>query len=125
MEHYDRYHRNFLNLVIHVATVPLFVLAVACMAFAPFAAHWELWWGAGVAVAVYCVLLQRFGHRFELYRLPPAGGPLAAMRRVLAEHFVEFPRFVLSGAYLRCWRIGAREFEAQRKRRPGRGEGRS
>jgi hypothetical protein len=34
----------------------------------------------------------------------PFRGPLDAVRRMLSEQYYKFPRFVLTGAWLRAWR---------------------
>jgi len=47
------------------------------------------------------LLLQGIGHKREA--MPPQAfdGPLDFAKRILAEQFITFPRFVLSGGWMR------------------------
>lgn len=97
--YYAAWHQDRLNLLLHMATVPLFaagVLAAARQAF------FGEWFGASIAAALALVALgiQWLGHLREPARAPDAGNPIDWLRRVLAEQFITFPRFVLSGGWL-------------------------
>jgi len=119
MEDYATLHRHPVNLLIHLATVPLFLLAVIGVVVGSFTSSWAGWWGASVAVGVYSLALQRFGHSLEARR--PGGRPgfARAAGRLLLEQFVTFPAFVLSGGWQSSWR------QAQQRGAwpPGRGLG--
>ena len=74
MNEYREFHRNPLNLLIHIATVPLFLLSVLGAMVAPFTSYWVGLWSASVALGVYSLLLQRFGHSLEGAKPGSAGG---------------------------------------------------
>jgi len=90
-------HKNATNLVIHLFAVPLFVMGhawlVAGIVFDP--------WLALVALAciVVSLLLQRFGHSLEQTAVPPFTGPRDFLRRLYAEQFCNYWRFLFSGRW--------------------------
>jgi hypothetical protein len=93
-------HRDRRNLVIHAATVPLF-LAGTCALVASLLA------GVGVAVAGAAAMLltvaaQGRGHAGEAARPVRFRGPVDFVARFFIEQWVTFPRFVLSGGWLRA-----------------------
>ena len=100
--HYPEAHRNRRNLAIHAATVPLFLLGgvavVLAIAFA--------WWlaPAGIATMIAAIAMQGRGHARERARPAPFRGALDAVARIVAEQWVTFPRFVLSGEFAAAWR---------------------
>jgi uncharacterized membrane protein YGL010W len=97
---YSAGHRDRFDLLLHMVTVPAFVAGV--LAAANLAWH-RLWLGAGFAVviAVVAFALQGIGHRRERQPPVPFDGPGDLLARVFAEQFITFPRFVLSGGWLR------------------------
>lgn len=50
------------------------------------------------------VVAPNIGHRLERNQPEPFRGPLDVVRRILLEQYYRFPRFVLTGAWLRAWR---------------------
>jgi hypothetical protein len=66
----------------------------------------------GVAFAAACLLvslaLQGRGHKVEENPPEPFAGPANAVARIVLEQWVTFPRFVLSGGWLRALRAGGR-----------------
>jgi len=90
-------HRNAANLLIHLFAVPLFVvgniLLVAGVVF-------DLWL---LIAAVLCIVvslaLQKFGHSLEGNPVHPFAGPRDFVRRIYAEQFCNFWRFLLSGQW--------------------------
>jgi hypothetical protein len=97
---YSAKHRARANLLLHIVAVPLFeagtivllagiftlsivsaVLGVACM---------------GVSLAV-----QGRGHKLEPEAPTPFAGPADFFQRLFAEQWITFPRFVLTGGWLR------------------------
>ncbi len=121
MDDYARLHKNPMNLLIHVVTVPLFLLAAGVALLCPWLPRWEMWWGGSVALAFYAVFLQRFGHRLEGERGPRRGFG-AGIAGFLVEQFATFPRFVISGGWLRNWqgaRRGPRELPRSAPKSPG------
>lgn len=90
-------HRNATNLVIHLFAVPLFVignlLVVTGIAFKP----WLLL--AGLLCIVVSLAMQKFGHSMERMPVPPFTGPRDFLRRLYAEQFCNYWRFLLSGQW--------------------------
>ena len=99
---YARLHRHRVNLLIHLATVPMVHAAVGITIALPFVPNWEAWWGASVAMTVYAALLQRFGHRLEGQRAATRGAA-TTVRNWVIEQFVVFPLFVATGGWRRNW----------------------
>ena len=90
-------HRSTANLLIHVVAVPLFVLGhllvVAGMVFNP----------SLLLSALACILaslvLQRLGHSLEETPVHPFLGPRDFVRRLYAEQFYNYWRFLFSGGW--------------------------
>lgn len=100
-EGYRHSHASRANLVIHVLTVPVFVLgtvAIACAVLTLVA--W--WWGIGGALAMGAAMaLQGVGHRLEPNAPAPFTGFGNAVMRIFLEQWLTFPRYLLSGAWRR------------------------
>jgi uncharacterized membrane protein YGL010W len=98
LDDYSERHRNQMNLLVHIAVVPLFVIGlvggVVALAIGQFA-----FFGAGVALVVYSLLMQKWGHAQEAIPPEPFDGPIDFLGRILTEQFVTFPSFVLSGRW--------------------------
>ena len=90
-------HTNATNLLIHLFAVPLFVLGnllvVAGIAYNP----WLL--GAAVVCIVASLTLQKVGHAMEPVEVHPFTGPRDFLRRVYAEQFCNYWRFLFSGQW--------------------------
>ena len=104
-EGYARYHQSRRNLLLHIVFVPLFlagnVLLIVALA--------ERRWLAALAGAVLTGLaigIQGRGHREEPVPAEPFTGALNALSRIFLEQWVTFPRFLLSGAWMRALRAG-------------------
>lgn len=103
---YAEKHRNRANLLLHIVAVPvvwwaavlvlgsvfLFLLGV------PGAGRMFLW---ALVLAGLSLFAQSRGHALEASAPTPFENPGNAARRLLAEQFVTFPRFVLTGGWLR------------------------
>lgn len=48
--------------------------------------------------------MQGRGHRLESTAPVPFAGPFDVISRIFVEQLVTFPRFVLSGEFVRAWR---------------------
>lgn len=96
---YAQAHQDRANLLIHLATVPLFwvgalLLLVAIATVMPVLA-------AGLPVLwLVALVAQAKGHRREVTAAPTFLGPIDFIVRLLAEQFITFPRYVLSGSFL-------------------------
>ena len=103
---YAAKHRDRENLLIHLVAVPLFqvgtvILVVgAAVRSAP---------GIGIAVACLAAALvsEGRGHAREAETPTPFDGPLDFASRFVAEQWITFPRFVLTGAWRRSFRAAA------------------
>lgn len=102
-EGYPRVHRSRVNLLIHIVVVPLFLAGNIGLVVALISRSLAL--GAVSLVAmVLSVALQGRGHRQEQVPPEPFTGPANAVSRILLEQWVTFPRFVISGKWLRAFR---------------------
>lgn len=104
-KHYPANHRERRNLMLHVATVPLFQLGTLMIATAPFSAPWLAL--PGLVFMVGAVALQGRGHRLETVAPIPFRGPFDVVSRIFVEQWVTFPRFVLSGGLAQAWRAAS------------------
>ena len=94
-------HRDRTNLAIHAITVPLFILGSVSLALTPIVGVY----GAGGLVGmIAAVAAQGRGHKREVTKPVPFRGPLDVVARLFVEQWVTFPRYVLSGAFMRAWR---------------------
>jgi uncharacterized membrane protein YGL010W len=97
---YPAKHRRRANLVIHIIAVPLFEAGSLLLIWSAVARSPGLALsGAGCMVAG--LVLQGRGHKFEAETPTPFSGPADFVSRFLAEQWVTFPRFVLSGRFFR------------------------
>ena len=100
---YENVHRSRTNLGIHILAVPIFdvtgLAMVVALARGRFTSAGLLALGLLISFGV-----QGIGHRLERNQPEPFRGPLNAVRRILVEQYYTFPRFVLTGAWLRAWR---------------------
>jgi hypothetical protein len=103
MNDYPRFHQDRANLAIHIVVVPAFVVGAL-------GALWSLAvgrWPSAAALALLLVLsiaAQGVGHKREVNPPIPFRGSADFVVRILSEQFYRFPRFVLSGGWLRAWR---------------------
>ena len=100
---YPRYHGSRLNLLIHVVAVPMFWAGNVAVVLALIRLSWLLGL-AGIVVTVFAFALQGFGHSKEATPAEPFTSPFNALARIFLEQWVNFPRFVLSGGWLRALR---------------------
>jgi len=97
---YPAAHRDRINLLVHLVAVPAFIAGI----LATVQLAWQrLWVGAAFAFifAVGAFAVQGISHRRERVAPEPFAGPGDFAARVFAEQFITFPRFVLSGGWLR------------------------
>lgn len=98
-------HRDRRNLLVHAATVPVFMSGTVAVALAVVAGPWAA--AAGAAAMVGAMALQGRTHRLEGTPPVPFRGPGDVVLRILAEQWITFPRFVLTGGFARSWREAA------------------
>lgn len=100
---YLRYHRSRANLLIHIVLVPLFLVSNVALVVALFERSVVLGVFSLTAMVV-SVALQGRGHRQEEIPPEPFTSPINAVSRIFLEQWVTFPRFVISGGWLRALR---------------------
>lgn len=97
---YSRNHRDRVNLLLHIVAVPAFIAGI----LATLSLAWQgAFAGAAVAFvfAVAAFAVQGIGHKREVQAPEPFEGPGDFVGRVFTEQFITFPRFVLSGNWMR------------------------
>jgi hypothetical protein len=105
---YRSAHQDRANLAVHAAKAPLFIAGTATLVAAPLVGPW--WAIGGALAAVAAVAAQGKTHARESAAPAPFRGPADVVLRILAEQWITFPRYVLTGAFLRAWRAaGAAE----------------
>jgi len=97
-------HRHRANLIVHIPAVALFWLGAASIVWAAGVSHSPRRIAFGLVCIVVSIAAQGRGHRFERETPTPFAGAGDFVTRVIAEQFVTFPRFVLSGAWYRALR---------------------
>lgn len=102
-EGYARYHQSRPNLLLHIVFVPLFLASSVGFLVALLERHWLLALGAAVLMGI-AFAAQGLGHREEPLRPEPFTSPFNALSRIVLEQWVTFPRFVLSGTWMRILR---------------------
>lgn len=100
---YQTYHQSRANLLIHIIVVPLFMISNVGLLVAPFQGSVVL--GVlSLVGTVASVALQGHGHRQEKVPPVPFTSPANALSRIFLEQWISFPRFVVSGGWLRALR---------------------
>ena len=99
---YPEFHQDRASLVLHALTVPIFQAGTLLLT----GPLWGPWWLplAGLGAMAGAMLLQGRGHAREKNPPIPFAGPLDVAGRIFGEQWLNFPRFVLSGAFARAWR---------------------
>lgn len=110
---YSTNHQDRRNLVLHIITVPLFIAGLATGIAGPILGPWWLAL-AGLGGMVSALAAQGRGHRGERTAPIPFTGGGDFVTRFLAEQLVSFPRFVVSGGWLRAWRATTGGGDAER-----------
>jgi phage terminase small subunit len=100
---YHHNHRHPANLVLHLIAVPLFILGALLVLSGLFGLDLGQL-AVGIIAVIAGLGLQRHGHRLEGTQPEPSANRHDAVKRLLTEQFITFPRFVLSGAWWRAWR---------------------
>jgi len=89
-------HKNTVNLLIHLFAVPLFVIGNFLLIAGVFGLRLLI---AAILCIVVSLTLQRFGHSLEQNPVHPFAGPRDFLRRIYAEQFCNFWRFLFSGQW--------------------------
>ncbi len=103
MNGYGKFHQDRVNLVIHLLMVPVFVVCALSALRNLFEDNWS--WVIILAVGPFVSLaVQAHGHKKEINPPVPFKGGGDFLTRILVEQFYTFPRFLLSGGWLKAWR---------------------
>ncbi len=100
---YLQFHRSKTNLLIHIIAVPCFLVSNTYLVFALAQQAWAHALYSFV-VMVLSIAVQGRGHKIEETPSIPFSSPWNAISRLLLEQWINFPRFVLSGAWWRALR---------------------
>ena len=98
-------HGDRVNLLIHLVAVPLFVTGHMLLIAAIFAYAWFAL--AGFSMIVASLVAQKMGHAQERIEVAPFAGAKDFVRRLYAEQFCNFWRFLLSGGWSAAFRRSA------------------
>jgi hypothetical protein len=103
MQDYAHFHKNKTNLIMHIVVVPVFVLGIV---YAVVAAVQGRWFAASLSLLLplVSIAIQGAGHKKEPNPPLPFDGPGDFVKRIFSEQFYRFPKFVLSGQWLRAVR---------------------
>jgi hypothetical protein len=98
---YEKFHKSHANLLIHIVVVPLFLLGNIGLVAALATSSW-IAAASALAAMIVSVALQGHGHGLERNPPEPFTGAANAVARIFLEQWVTFPRFVVTGAWLRA-----------------------
>jgi phage terminase small subunit len=98
---YARNHQHPRNLLLHIVAVPMFMAGTVLGLYGLMRLNLP-----AVALGLVCIgmsmALQGRGHRLEAHAPEPFAGPADIAGRILAEQWITFPRYVLSGQWWRA-----------------------
>ena len=105
-EGYPRYHARRANLLLHICSVPFFWAGTVLLLVGALSLNW-VWTAVGFACLLVPVIVQGIGHK-RLESTPPAPftSPWNFIARFCLEQWINFPRFLLSGAWWNNLRAG-------------------
>jgi uncharacterized membrane protein YGL010W len=97
---YDANHRDRGNLLLHFVAVPAFIGATLALVSCLLHGYW---FAAALSflLMVLAFAVQAVGHKRESEAPIPFDGAGDFLGRVFIEQFITFPRFILSGGWLR------------------------
>ena len=95
---YARNHNHPRSLLLHIIAVPMFMAGNVLLVYGVLSLSVPAV-GLGVLCMALSLMLQGRGHRLEAVRPEPFAGPLDVAQRILAEQWITFPRYVLSGQW--------------------------
>ena len=90
-------HENATNLLIHLFAVPLFVIGNVLVVGGIVGSSW--FHLAAALCIVVSLALQKFGHSLERTQVASFESPRDFLRRIYAEQFCNFWRFLFSGRW--------------------------
>ena len=102
-EEYPKAHRHRTNLLLHIATAPLFLAGTVLLVASALTLS-GLTAILGLAGILAALVAQGRGHKLESVPPAPFTGPWNFMARLFLEQWITFPRYVLTGGWRRAWR---------------------
>jgi len=100
---YSKNHLSRSNLLIHIFVVPLFWIGSIGLVTAAFERSLIVL-ACSLLAMIVSVALQGVGHKKETVPPEPFTSRFNAVSRIFLEQWITFPRFVVSGGWLRAWR---------------------
>ncbi len=98
---YSLFHASKLNLLIHIVAVPVFLVANVSLVLALLQGN--VWRVVGSLIEMLIAFgVQAIGHGKESNPSIPFSSSTNAFGRIFIEQWINFPRFVLSGAWYRA-----------------------
>lgn len=97
---YPRFHQSRANLLMHIVLVPLFLAGNVALIVGAIRLDW-VEAVVGAACMAGSMVLQGKGHKGEPVPPVPFSSPANALSRIFLEQWITFPRFVLTGGWLR------------------------
>ncbi|MBQ4809745.1 DUF962 domain-containing protein [Pseudoalteromonas luteoviolacea] len=98
---YAKFHRSRANLVLHIIAVPFFILGAILSLLSIFNFSFPLL-AVSVLLMVGAIVVQGVGHSKETLPPEPFTGPTNAILRIVLEQLYTFPKFVVSGNWLKA-----------------------
>ena len=92
---YPDTHQSRFNIVIHVISVPIFMLASYLVVCSVCQLSLEKL-AIGISLIVGVISLQGFGHSLEHHKAKSFRGAGDFFTRILLEQWITFPRFILA-----------------------------
>lgn len=100
---YAHFHKDPVNMLIHIVAVPLFIYGVWLVVSAALVGRWLAVIG-GLAAMGVSLALQGRGHKREPNPPLPFDGPGDFTKRIFIEQLYKFPMYVLTGGWLKAIR---------------------
>jgi hypothetical protein len=88
-------------MLIHIVAVPAFILGTLLVVGGAAGSNW-VGLAAGVVLMAASLIAQGVGHKRENIAPRDFDGPLDFVKRIGREQFYTFPRFVLTGDWLKA-----------------------
>lgn len=98
---YHAKHQNKVNLLVHLAFVPLFWIGLIQFLISLFVIDYRLFLGLGLMFLSF--LAQGFGHKQEIEAPAPFLNKADFIARFFCEQIITFPRFVLTGKWFKVF----------------------
>ena len=99
---YRAAHRSRINLLLHIIAVPLFLLANVFLLHQLIHGAFGRASFAGIVMTL-SLAMQGVGHQQEAVPPVPFKNPSEAAVRLLMEQWITFPRFVVTGGWVRAF----------------------